>query len=114
MGSRPQDVPPFSRIVIVGAGPAGLLLALMLGKIGIHVTVLEAWDQLDGRLRATQYGTPASRIFRQAGVLDDLCNAGILTFKGISWRKVDAEQTRLTGIDLTVAGYHPETLTVLP
>ncbi|OCL04081.1 FAD/NAD(P)-binding domain-containing protein [Glonium stellatum] len=102
------------KIVIVGAGPAGLLLALMLGQQGIPVTVLEAWGRLDERLRATQYGTPATRVFRKAGVLDEIRAAGIERFPSISWRKVDPEQTRITGIDLTVTKDEPDRTTVLP
>jgi 2-polyprenyl-6-methoxyphenol hydroxylase-like FAD-dependent oxidoreductase len=31
-----------SQILIVGAGPVGLFLALKLGKLGLQVTVVEA------------------------------------------------------------------------
>ncbi|WP_163068688.1 FAD-dependent oxidoreductase, partial [Acinetobacter baumannii] len=46
-------------ILIVGAGPSGLLLALMLGKKGIPVRLLEAAASLDNRPRATHYSPPA-------------------------------------------------------
>jgi 2-polyprenyl-6-methoxyphenol hydroxylase-like FAD-dependent oxidoreductase len=99
----------------VGAGPAGLLLALLLGKHGgIEVTVLEAWDRVDERLRATQYGTPASRIFREAGVLDDIRASMITNFKSIVWRSVKDDGKVLTGIDLNLTKDNPDKITVLP
>jgi protoporphyrinogen oxidase len=39
---------PHPRIVIVGAGPAGLTAAYQLGKSGIASTVLEATDVVGG------------------------------------------------------------------
>ncbi|KAI0473429.1 hypothetical protein GGR56DRAFT_530967 [Xylariaceae sp. FL0804] len=62
--SPPPPKRPFEKVLIVGAGPAGLTLALLLAQAGVRgITVLEAWPALDTRLRATQYGTPATRVF---------------------------------------------------
>ena len=100
-------------MLIVGAGPAGLLLAILLSQHGIPSTVLEAWDRLDERLRATQYGVPATKIFRRAGILDDIRAVSIDSFPGICWRKVSDHQ-RLAGIDLSVVKDHPDRMTILP
>ena len=104
---------PFSKILIVGAGPAGLLLALLLAQHNIPSTVLEAWDALDQRLRATQYGVPATRVFRRAGILDDVRAISIEAFPYICWRRVSDHQ-RIAGIDLSVVKDHPDRMTILP
>ena len=104
---------PFKKVLIVGAGPAGLLLALLLAQHDIPALVLEAWSGLDSRLRATQYGTPASRIFRKAGVLDDIRAVGIPNFKGIYWRTV-RDGKKLASVDLSLTQDDPDRITVLP
>lgn len=100
-------------MLIIGAGPAGLLLALLLSQRGIPSLVLEAWSDLDARLRASQYGVPATRIFRRAGILDDIRAASIDSFPYICWRKVSNHE-RIAGIDLSVIKEHPDRMTVLP
>lgn len=47
------------RVIVAGAGPAGLLLALMLAQHGIHVDVIEALDGIDSRPRGAAYGPAA-------------------------------------------------------
>ncbi|KAL2428705.1 FAD-dependent monooxygenase terC [Exophiala dermatitidis] len=102
----------FEKIIIVGAGPAGLLLALLLSQQNIPSLVLESWDRLDERLRATQYGVPATRIFRRAGILDDIRDASIASFPSICWRR-GTDGKKLTSIDLSVVKDHPDRMTIL-
>src|SRR6266404_3950662 len=50
------------RIVIIGAGAAGLMAARELGRAGRKVTVLEARDRCGGRIHplpAAEFGYPA-------------------------------------------------------
>lgn len=68
----------FRKVIIVGAGPAGLLLALMLSQRGIPVHVLEAEDKLDGQPRAAHYGSPALLDLDRAGVLAEIKKRGII------------------------------------
>lgn len=96
----------------MGAGPSGLLLALLLSQRNIPSVVLEAWPQLDTRLRATQYGVPATRVFRRAGLLDDFRAASIPKFPSICWRRV-ADGAKLVGLDLSVIEDHPDRMTIL-
>lgn len=95
----------------MGAGPAGLLLALLLAKKGISVTILDAAADLDKQPRATHYGPPAVAELRRAGVIDDVRSEGFIPRK-VCWRKFDA--TYLTGIDGDHLGDHPDRMTMLP
>ncbi|KID62178.1 hypothetical protein H634G_00242 [Metarhizium anisopliae BRIP 53293] len=112
-GTSPQSTKPFEKVLIVGAGPAGLLLAILLARSHIPSTVLESWDRVDERLRATQYGVPATRVFRRAGVLDDIRSESITHFPYICWRSVRTGQF-LTGIDLSVVKADKDRMTILP
>ncbi|MGL4178351.1 MAG: FAD-dependent monooxygenase, partial [Dermatophilaceae bacterium] len=67
---RPAD------IVISGAGPVGLTLALLLARRGIRVTVLEAKTRLDEHSRATLITPRSLEVLKTAGVLDQLVAAG--------------------------------------
>ena len=43
------------RIVVIGAGPAGLTSAYLLAKLGYQVTVLEGTDEIGGISKTAQY-----------------------------------------------------------
>ena len=57
------------RIAIIGSGPAGISLALILAKKGYKVTIFEKRSHIGGVLR---YGIPKFRL--PVGVLDDIEN----------------------------------------
>ncbi|CAK7210070.1 hypothetical protein SBRCBS47491_000646 [Sporothrix bragantina] len=99
------------KIIVVGAGPAGLLLALLLSKRGIPVVLLDAASGPDQRPRATHYGPPAVYELRRAGVIDDVLADGFLP-KKICWRKLDG--TYLTGLDNSILGDDPDRVACLP
>ncbi len=54
------------RVAIVGSGPAGLTIAVVLARKGYQVTIFEGKDKIGGVLR---YGIPAFRLPKD--VLDD-------------------------------------------
>lgn len=62
------------KVIIVGAGPAGLLLALLLGNSGIHVQLLEAQSEATDEARAVFYNPVSQYEFERAGILDDILN----------------------------------------
>lgn len=59
-------------VIIVGYGPVGQILALLLGQKGYHVGVFERWSSLYPRPRAVHYDDEVARIFQAAGVAEDL------------------------------------------
>lgn len=66
----------FTKVIVVGAGPAGLLLAILLANDGVQVQVLEAAGDVDRRPRAAYYGTASIPDLKRAGVLDEIRNLG--------------------------------------
>jgi 2-polyprenyl-6-methoxyphenol hydroxylase-like FAD-dependent oxidoreductase len=55
-------------VVVVGGGPAGILLALLLARKGADVTVLERRTTVSDRPRAIGIHPPAARLLRGCGV----------------------------------------------
>lgn len=85
---------PLSKVLVIGAGPSGLLLAILLAKAGIDVELLEMTHVLDSNPRASHYTDSSCREFERAGVLDALLARGFFP-NGVSWRKMDEPRTRL-------------------
>lgn len=79
---------PFKKVLIVGAGPGGLLLALLLSKHNIPVTIVEMSHQLDQQPRAAHYGPPAIPDLKRAGILDELRTKG-LSLNTMCWRRFE-------------------------
>ncbi|OJI91472.1 hypothetical protein ASPTUDRAFT_38497 [Aspergillus tubingensis CBS 134.48] len=100
-------------VLVVGAGPSGLLLALMLGQQGIPVRLLEAADALDDRPRATHYAPAAVQELRRAGILEEMKAEGSFIPNGACWRKLNGEI--LAGLpQSTDPDQNPTPLTCLP
>ncbi|KAI9053696.1 hypothetical protein LZ554_002649 [Drepanopeziza brunnea f. sp. 'monogermtubi'] len=85
------ETPGFQNVIIVGAGPAGLLLGLMLSKKGIPVRLLDAAETLDTQPRATHYQAAAVHELNRAGVLEEVQAQGFLP-ETVCWRKLDGEE----------------------
>ncbi|MCP2281006.1 bifunctional 3-(3-hydroxy-phenyl)propionate/3-hydroxycinnamic acid hydroxylase MhpA [Nocardia amikacinitolerans] len=59
-------------VAIVGFGPVGQLLAILLGRRGHDVVVLERWPQPYDKPRAVHFDHEIGRIFQAAGISDEV------------------------------------------
>ena len=65
-------------VVIAGAGPVGLVSALVLGSAGVRVTVLEGASDLSIDLRASTFHPPTLDMLAQYGLTDALVPQGLV------------------------------------
>ncbi|KAF3936960.1 hypothetical protein ABW19_dt0208069 [Dactylella cylindrospora] len=100
------------KVIVVGAGPAGLLLALRLAQAHIKVEVFEATPAPSDQPRATHYGPPAVYELRRAGVLAEMRKEpDCFRMNKMCWRKLDG--TYLSGFDTNDLGDYEDRTTVL-
>lgn len=71
-----------ARVVIVGAGPAGSLLAIILAERGIHVELLERHAGPDREFRGERIVASGIAALRAAGLEDDLRSLPSLAITG--------------------------------
>jgi p-hydroxybenzoate 3-monooxygenase len=96
-------------VTIIGAGPAGLVLAHLLTARGIESLVLEARDRdyVEHRVRAGVLEAPSVALLRELGLADRLDREGLahrgieLAFEG---RRHRLDFLELTGRSITVYG----------
>ncbi|GAB4098386.1 NAD(P)/FAD-dependent oxidoreductase [Sinomonas halotolerans] len=70
--------------VIVGAGPAGLCLGVLLARAGVGVVVLEARTEPTRHSRAIGIHPPGQRVLAAAGALGPLAEAGTWIREGVA------------------------------
>ena len=85
------------RVAIIGSGPAGITIAIILARYGYQVTIFEGKDKIGGVLR---YGIPEFRLPKS--VLDDIRH---LELKGIKVRPNTLIGSAITIEDLFRDGY---------
>jgi 3-(3-hydroxy-phenyl)propionate hydroxylase len=66
------------KVLVIGAGPVGLVTALSLAKPGIDVTVIEAEDGIVESPRAMGYHWPVLDGLEMLGLLDDMKEEGFI------------------------------------
>lgn len=98
-------------MIVVGTGPSGLVLCLLLARHGIRVECLDMSLQLDDRPRATHYGPAANRVLAKAGLLDRVREQGS-EVEGAWWRKPDG--TVLAQILNSKLKDNPDRISCLP
>jgi 2-polyprenyl-6-methoxyphenol hydroxylase-like FAD-dependent oxidoreductase len=93
-----------SQVVVIGAGPTGLTLALLLARSGIASTLVEKHPQPQAHPAACILNTRTMEVFREIGVADLIMRQGQNVFERayISW------VTSLAGRDLGRYSAMPE------
>lgn len=111
--SKIKDLGPgaIKNVIVVGAGPSGMLLAIMLAKAGINVQVVEATNETNNNPRAAHYAPSASWDFDRAGILDEVSDQGFFP-DSVCWRWPDGEF--IAGINLGAASEEDYPMVVLP
>lgn len=66
-----------TEVLVVGAGPVGLLTMLFLAQAGIKVTLIEALPDVDNSPRAMAYGPSAVIELERAGVAQEARDVGM-------------------------------------
>lgn len=87
------------RVVIVGAGPVGLVAATCLAEAGIPVTVIEASDDLPKDLRASTFHPPTLDMLDRFGVSERLVERGLVCPK---WQFRDRKEGLIAEFDLGI------------
>ena len=65
------------RVIVVGAGPVGLVAAMLLAQARIPVTVIEAEDSISDDLRASTFHPPTLDMLDPFGVTEQLLHQGL-------------------------------------
>jgi 2-polyprenyl-6-methoxyphenol hydroxylase-like FAD-dependent oxidoreductase len=89
-------------VTIVGYGPIGEMLAIMLGRRGYRVGVFERWPDLYPLPRAVVYDDEIARVFQQEGLLEDIRTISASVPDFYEWRNRDGDA--LLKIDWSLVG----------
>jgi 3-(3-hydroxy-phenyl)propionate hydroxylase len=74
----PESQGQSDRVLIVGAGPAGLTIAACLAEAGLEATVLEAEPALPTNLRASTFHPPTLDMLDRFGATQKLLEQGLI------------------------------------
>lgn len=89
-------------VLVVGAGPVGLLTVLLLAQAGVRAILIEALPDVDNSPRAMSYGPSAVIELERAGVAQDARDVGMeaadYDFR-LKWITIDNK---------TIAEFQPE------
>lgn len=87
------------RVIILGAGPVGLVAAACLGKAGIRTTILELHHELPKDLRASTFHPPTLDILDSFGVTPKLIARGLIA---PHWQYRDRREGVVATFDLSI------------
>jgi len=66
-----------TQVVIVGAGPVGLTLSIMLGRLGVPCTLIERNPAPSGLPKMERCNARTMEIYRRLGIVDQIRKAGL-------------------------------------
>ena len=78
-------------IIIAGAGPVGMSLALALARVGISVIVLEKLGELSREARASTIHPPTLEFFDEIGIIEDILANGLRIERLQFWERATRE-----------------------
>jgi 3-(3-hydroxy-phenyl)propionate hydroxylase len=78
-------------ILIIGAGPVGLSLALALARQGLPVELFEALPALSPEIRASTFHPPTLEMFAGWGVVDNILAQGQMVDRLLYWERQSRE-----------------------
>ncbi len=78
-------------IIIAGAGPVGMSLALALARVGISVIVLERLNELSHEARASTIHPPTLEFFEEIGIIEDILANGLVIESLQFWERASRE-----------------------
>ena len=90
-------------VAIVGGGPVGTLLAILLAKKGKRVTLIERWSKAYGRPRAVTYDHEIARILATLGIDSENDSAINYHDELYYWKDVNGENLQIVDWQSTSA-----------
>jgi 3-(3-hydroxy-phenyl)propionate hydroxylase len=87
------------RVLVVGAGPVGVMAATFLAREGIPVTLIEATRDIAKDLRASTFHPPTLDMLKPLGIVERLIDRGLICPK---WQFRDRREGVVATFDLGV------------
>jgi 2-polyprenyl-6-methoxyphenol hydroxylase-like FAD-dependent oxidoreductase len=75
-----------TEVLVVGAGPTGLFLALVLAKLGVRTRIVDAADAPGTTSRALAVQARKLEIYQQVGLVKEVLDRGLVLGAVNLWR----------------------------
>lgn len=93
-------------VIIVGAGPVGLMTAINLARLGVKVCVIERGPGMDQSPRATSYQPCVMAEMHECGILEDVKKKSVVNNILSYWVGQGPEKTRVAYVEKLEGGQH--------
>src|SRR5438094_10323648 len=74
-----------TQVLVVGAGPTGLVLALYLTRLGVRVRIVDKAAEPGTTSRAIAVQARTLEVYRQVGLADAAVQPGLRSFRPNRW-----------------------------